>query len=493
MVFFSYIKSFFLIICTIYLCRRLLNIRNLTKHNLLVDIFFSLSLPLLICIVQEYFLSFRPVMMAFFISGYTMLYYRQTFRVSVITSIISIALSYLLFFFSASLVFWIERLLSLLISDRMTIDLISVTATGIVQIFLVNLLLSFQRLQKGMPFLYSEKFTDIGAAIGIFVTSCIILGTSRELVPTYYGIVLICGMVLFLWWLNQLQVTYRERHSANVTERLDQEVAQLTEENNSLRQKNFELSRVIHADNKMIPALELAFREALDGAAFTDPKKEQSVRTTLEFIGAKAAERNLELIQYESAHTGLPPTGVPAVDIAVQAFARRAANQGVDFAFTPLASAKHLTDLFIPANDLHTLLMDLLDNALLAVKHTGRKNMLLNIGIVDDVYFLAVYDSGAAFPTDTIRRMGLERVTSRADDGGSGIGLMTTFDILRNCKASFVLDETIDNSLYAKAVSILFDGRGETRIISDRKEILVLDQDRRDIQFFPGANAVLQA
>ena len=54
--------------------------------------------------------------------------------------------------------------------------------------------------------------------------------------------------------------------------------------------------------------------------------------------------------------------------------------------------------------------------------------------------------------------MGRKKITTHKDSGGSGIGLYTTFEILKRHKASFILDETIDSDIFVKKISILFDG-----------------------------------
>lgn len=273
-------------------------------------------------------------------------------------------------------------------------------------------------------------------------------------------------MVLLLWWLNQLQITYRERHSAQVAEHLEQELAALREENAGLVQKNYELSRLIHADNKLIPALELAYRETLAAAEFGDPSQEQAAHANLAYIESVEAVRRGTLAQYDIAHKSLTATGVPAVDTAVGYMAQRAVEQGVSFDFALMGSVKYLVKHIISQHDLSTLLADLLENALIAVKDAGHKHILLTIGIVENAYVLTVHDSGPAFQPDVIRQMGLTPITTHEADGGSGLGLMTVFEIIRACNASFILDETVDNSLYTKAVSIRFDNLGQTQVIT---------------------------
>lgn len=479
----SYIKSFFLILCTIYLYKKLLNIDNPTKFSISIDIFFSLLVASSVLVIKEQFQPFRLITIALFVCSFSIILYHQDFKVSAVVTVISIGCAHLVGMVGSAFAFLCTYYILGLKLYHFGVELVTVLLTGIFHLLLVKILFSFPRLRKGMPFLKNERFADIGVVISLFVACCSVLTTTELSVRPLIVVVLVFGLVLLLWWLNQLQVTYREKHSANIEARLDREIIRLREENADLVQKNYELSRLIHSDNKLLPALELAFRDTLDAARFEDPAREQSARSAHSFIQSLAASRNLTLAQYDRDYGKLPETGVPAVDKAVRYMAQRAAAQNVAFHFTVMGSVDYFAGHVIPEDDLATLVLDLLDNALHAVEDAGQKNILLTVGIVDGAYVLAVYDSGAAFQPYTIRRMGLERATTRQAEGGSGIGLMTTWETIRACRASFVLDETIDNPLYTKAVSIHFDGLDQTRIISRRSEVLALSQDRTDMIF----------
>ena len=76
------------------------------------------------------------------------------------------------------------------------------------------------------------------------------------------------------------------------------------------------------------------------------------------------------------------------------------------------------------------------------------------------------------FETEVLRYMGRRRITTRTGKGGSGIGLMTLFKIIRNTGASFVLEEfpcsEETDAGYTKAIRIVFDGKSRMELITDR-------------------------
>ncbi|MGN1085093.1 MAG: hypothetical protein ACI4QX_08815, partial [Lachnospiraceae bacterium] len=96
------------------------------------------------------------------------------------------------------------------------------------------------------------------------------------------------------------------------------------------------------------------------------------------------------------------------------------------------------------------------------------------------------FDSGANFDARVIENLGKKRCTTHKNEGGSGIGLMTTLEILEKKKGSFELEEFRENCLFTKRVSVVLDHRFKTRIFSDRADILAACEKRgRDITLHP--------
>ena len=82
-------------------------------------------------------------------------------------------------------------------------------------------------------------------------------------------------------------------------------------------------------------------------------------------------------------------------------------------------------------------------------------------------FVLSVYDNGVLFQNDTLRKIGKEKFTTHASSGGSGIGLMIICELCRNNSASLEIDALTENSMYAKRVSVAFDGKRELRIYNN--------------------------
>jgi len=127
----------------------------------------------------------------------------------------------------------------------------------------------------------------------------------------------------------------------------------------------------------------------------------------------------------------------------------------------------------IPQNKLETLLGDLIRNAIIAVNSSNSeyKSILVDVTSVTNCYELSVYDSGIEFEIDTLIKLGLTPVTTHKDTGGSGFGFISTFETLKECKASIIIEEqNLNDTGYIKAVKIVFDGKCNYIIRSHRHQ-----------------------
>ena len=88
------------------------------------------------------------------------------------------------------------------------------------------------------------------------------------------------------------------------------------------------------------------------------------------------------------------------------------------------------------------------------------------LGKIDKNYGLYIYDSGVEFEKETLENLGKKPSTTHKDEGGTGMGFMNTFDTLRKCNASMIIEEfgkpNKDN--YTKAIMIKFDNKNEFKI-----------------------------
>ena len=150
-----------------------------------------------------------------------------------------------------------------------------------------------------------------------------------------------------------------------------------------------------------------------------------------------------------------------------------ATKKNIDFDLKVNCSVKHLIEKFISQSELETLISDHVKDAIIAVGYSEStpRSICVIFDIIDNCYRFSVYDSGIDFEIDTLVNLGLDAITTHKDDGGTGLGFLTTFGTLDKCKASLVIDEiNFKNSNFSKSVNIIFDGKHEYIVRSSRTE-----------------------
>jgi hypothetical protein len=160
----------------------------------------------------------------------------------------------------------------------------------------------------------------------------------------------------------------------------------------------------------------------------------------------------------------LPSTNIPAIDNLFEYFAKQFTDENIIFNIMMNGSIKYMVDNVIKQGELETLIVNHLNDAQIAVKASDNsfRHITVVIGLLKDCYEFTVLDSGIPFEVDTLVRLGTERVTTHADSGSSGIGFETTFETMKECKASLVINEYEQSSVdYSKSVSVRFDGKNQ--------------------------------
>ncbi len=368
-------------------------------------------------------------------------------------------------------------------------DFLCEVVVGVLQPLLVFLLFRIRRLKNGMPFLQRQQFGELGALISMVIILFFALvltenNPSDQLVALMLFVVTICGIFLYSWWRRHITRGYQEQLREREQETLRQTVAEQQQELDRLLQNNDAMAQVLHKDNKLIPAMELAVRELLAGSTISDEERENAERL-LKRLQNMSSERSGMVKQYEADSKTLPSTGVAAIDSLTTYFLARARDEQVDFDAAFSANVPFLAEHILAEEPLSTITADLLENALIAVRGQEQRRILLQIGIEEEHYVLSVLDSGIPFQAVTLLNAGKQKATTHADTGGSGIGLMSLFEIAASCRASIDIDEQVALGGFTKKVSVRFDNEGAYRLRTDRPEVIAACAAREDLQIFP--------
>ena len=344
------------------------------------------------------------------------------------------------------------------------------------------LFMRVKRFKKGFQFFQEENNLGLGLAMSgiVMLLKCINLRDNKDKIYLYVvfviGIVVI-GFGLYLWIRRSITAHYRERLQLKSEEHYKELLEQSKKEIEKLNQSNEYLAKIVHRDNHLMGALDSSIN------AYFNSTDEIEKDNLLHEIHTLAKERG-KLIAKEQLDSKLLPTmGNHLIDGAITDLYIKAAAHGIDFSLTVSSTVDEIIGKYISQTDLHTMLCDHIKDAIIAVDNRGEAGgrILVNLSMQNDNYCIDIYDNGVEFSIDTLSKLGLKRVTTHSDTGGSGIGFMTTFETLKKAYASLVITEFENKTPFSKSVTFRFDGENAYIIHSYRSEELMKNINRADL------------
>lgn len=231
---------------------------------------------------------------------------------------------------------------------------------------------------------------------------------------------------------------------------------------NKLSEEKFRISKLNHEFYNRQKALETKIKEMS-----LEVGEELSV---LGRVNDLTAEYSNELQKIKSI-SKLSLTNIDVIDDMFKYMQSECIKNNIDFKLQVSGNIFYLVNNIISKSKLETLIGDHIKNAIIAINSSNctYKSILVILGIKDNCYEFCVYDSGINFEIETLIKLGLESVTTHKNEGGSGIGYITTFEILKECGASIIIEEfTYKKDSYTKCVKIKFDNKNEYKILSYR-------------------------
>ena len=468
----SFIKYFTLLFCCAYTFKKLLNLKLKTSY-LYVDLFIAALLSLSVFYLRLYFAPLSiPAMIIIFII-YIQLITKTQLELTITAAILSFGISFASFIVSAVFSSAVYDLLGI----KKTADyvLFLTLGTALLQLLFSTLPFKFKRLKNGMPFLMKKGASNAGVLTSVILLCCFILISNNKDITNYIYLIpivfiLISAVLILFWWRGHITNMYLERLKTDEIRRLKKSIKEKNERIKQLESHNETLAKIIHKDNKLIPAMELAVEEFLQTFEQRDSTfLQEKGQMLLKQLKDVCKERSGIITDYQFAGKKLPVTGVITIDAVMNYMFNKAREHGIEFELTLSGSVKFMTENIASISDITTLLADLIENAITAVNHSASKKILVLIGIVDNCYIIDVFDSGIPFEPETFESLGQKKVTTHADSGGSGIGLMTTLEILKRYNASFAIEEyTQSCCIYTKKVAAVFDNLNQFNISTEK-------------------------
>lgn len=455
------LKYSFLISCSLYVYVNILKPSSVYCRfaKKLIFLFLPIILSFLTCFLHFYLAPASiPGMVLLSFGAFTVIFCIP-WKVSASATLLSYGCSYLFFTLNAFILSAME-ILMIKKFNYYPPKLLLTLALGVMMLLEAVILFRARRLSRGLPFLWELGNGYTGTFISIAILTAIsFLSLNNDLHFIYFVLifsVVIWGITLLFWWKERITKKYLDQVNTRAAHDLEETISAKDSEIEYLKKQNNALAKMIHKDNKLIPAMEYSVRKLFRSAESSEniPFREEALKLLKE-LEQIFQDRCGLLRDYELTGKQLPSTRIVSIDILLAYMLQRSAKQNISFDVIIPEDIQSVTKR-VNREDLRTLLADLLENALIAASESEQKKVLLIMENKDGAYTVDVYDSGPSFSREVLSNFGFRPVTTHKSSGGSGIGLMTISELCTKHHAAFTVEELTENHSYRKKVSVCF-------------------------------------
>ncbi len=401
------------------------------------------------------------------------------FSYSIIVTLASFSITYLVYTISVVIV---AIILMLIEPDFPINSIYSLMLIICVEILLINRIFRIKRLKNGITFLKdNKKLNNIGiigfAFIGItIIIYSIVSNTSEWQSGTYLFLgIVIESICMFIWIKQKITKYYKQKLKEKTIEELENEIKEKDKEIKNILEENQRIATINHKYSNRIKALEGFSNKVMSKPEIVENMKVEFGDEFLNFekqVQKLSKEYTMEM--EKNIENKIPKTGIFGIDNILEYMNQEATKINIKFNVKINGNINYMIENIVEQSKLETMLGDHIKDAIIAINSSNNtnKNILLILGIIDEHYEVRIYDTGIEFEIPTLLKLGLEQITTHKETGGSGIGFMTTFETLKNTKASLIIEEKhpMNKTDYTKAVRIKFDGKNEYRIYTYRAE-----------------------
>lgn len=459
------IKIFYLCIYTYYINFKLINERLKYTFKKFLIIIVSMITVSMLCRFIKITLgfSYNIIFMVLLISIIFETFNKKRFAYSLLVTIISLSINYIIFFISTFISFIFVVITKI---EEVYIGLIIIIIT---YSLLIYAFCNIKRFKKGFIFLQKNmknEYMDIlilNISITILFFTILLAGYNQVINRKICAIFIIFSIIMFITIQKSLQLYYKQKLQEREVEEIKEELKNKDKEIEELEKENLKLNKKNHSIAHKQKSLEYELEQMILNNQIVNGNH---VKDKIENLSKE--------MQNETVSIELTKTNIDEIDSMLKYMQSECVKNKIDFELQINGNIHHMINTHIGKEDLEILIADLIKNAIIAIKHSENinKSILVRLGLIDGFYSLYVYDSGIEFEIETLKNFGIKPSTTHADDGGTGMGLMNTFDTLKKYKASLIIDEygkpVEDN--FTKVIKIIFDNRNEYKIESYRRE-----------------------
>jgi len=461
------IKIYFISICTYYMELKLTNNNIDIKYKRLIFILMNVcmfSIAIISKTIKEMVgFSYGMLSMVFLISYIFFKTTKRTYSYSLVVTLISLSINYILFGISIFIGFVVYALIG---TKNVTVNIIIIV---LMYLLMIKYFIRIKRFKKGINFL-KDKLQDeylnlIVLNISIMILFLIIiLSNYTEKITGQFGVgLIIFSIIMFITIKKSLEMYYKQKLLIQDLEETKKELEDEKHENKELEKEILEYSKKSHSIAHKQKALEYKLNELM-------LKSEVASEIGLQDELSKISKE----IQKDETVVELTKTGILEIDDMLKYMQSECTKNKIDFQLKVSGNIHYMVNNYVDKENLEILIADHIKNAIIAIQNSSNanKSILVRLGIIDGCYSLYIYDSGIEFEIGTLKNLGKKPSTTHKDTGGTGMGFMNTFETLNKFKASIIIKEynkpVKDN--FTKLITIKFDNKNEYKIYSYRAQ-----------------------
>ena len=459
------LKTFFISIYTYYTYLKIINNKKISniKSILLYICIFIISI---IVTIIKYKINFYSYLLCLcvFLSCICSIVTKKNIGYSIVITTISLSFNYILLVVAVVLLFIPNIIL------KIENDVINFVLIETIHMFILYNIFKINKFKYGISFLQTNsnnEYFDIlilNISISILFFSIILYNRELMLSRDLFIKFIIFSFIMFTTIPKFLKLYYKQKLLEQDLKETKEELEKKKEEIKQLEEENLNFSKTSHSLAHKQKSLEYKLEQLEQKYEIAE---EIEIKDRIKAISKELYNKTQEM--------ELPKTEIPEIDDMLKYMQSECIKNNIQFQLQIKGNIYEMINNYVSKEDLSILIADHIKNAIIAINYSENTNktILVRLGKIDKIFSLHIYDSGIEFKKETLLNLGKKPSTTHADNGGTGMGFMNTFDTLKKYNASLIINEynkpSKDN--YTKSIIIRFDKSKRFIINSYKKEI----------------------
>lgn len=471
----SFFKDIFINLCISYIFIKIINYKDIKRKEFIYIVSFSIFIAIIYANLLGYagFIFTNVICLlsyAFFISSIT----KTKPACAIVVMLLAVAITFSIFVIATIISGCIFKTIFVNIKDNNTIGLFMIV---LIEALCIYYIFKIKRFKNGFSFIKNENYINnigivgmICSGIAIIIYSLIGVDNSSEINQNLYaGIVLVIISVI-IWIRREITLSYKRMLQEETVEQLEKDLENEKKKNERAIYELETIAEINHKYSTRISAIESYIKTISQSSKFEFSEEFVEGKKLIENL---SKEYNDEIYNSIKSQTRIDVANNLGIDCVISYLQKESNKNSIDLVFENNVCIEDLINKYVSQSELETLLADHIKDSIIAIN--SGNNSIRRIKVVleklNELYEIRIYDTGIEFEIQTLLGLGISRITTHKDDGGSGIGFMTTFETLKKSKASLIIEEYNSKITdYTKAIIIRFNNKGEYIIRSYRAE-----------------------